>query len=56
MKDFLSVKDVAEELQLSERVIRDMFKSGELPGRKIAGKYRTTRDLLKKYIEEGNEQ
>jgi len=52
-KDFLTAEEVAEILQLSVRKIREMFKNKELPGRKVAGKYRTTRDLLKKYIEEG---
>jgi excisionase family DNA binding protein len=51
MKDFLTVKDVALELQISERKVRELFNQNKIPGKKIAGKYITTRDLLKKYIE-----
>ena len=54
-KDFLGVKEVAEELGLSERTVRELFKNKVLPGKKIAGKYVTTRDLVKKFIEGGKE-
>lgn len=50
-KDFLTVKDVAEVLQLSERTVRDLFKKKEIPGKKVAGKYITTKKLLSEYIE-----
>ncbi|MFA5460056.1 MAG: helix-turn-helix domain-containing protein [Candidatus Paceibacterota bacterium] len=52
-KDFLTVEDIAEILKLSKRTIREKLKKGELPGKKIAGKYITTRELLKKFIDEG---
>jgi excisionase family DNA binding protein len=52
MKDFLTVKDVAEELQISERKVRELFNQNIIQGKKVAGKYITTRDLLKKYIED----
>jgi excisionase family DNA binding protein len=51
MKDFLTVKDVAGELQISERKVRELFNKNKIPGKKVAGKYLTTRDLLRKYIE-----
>jgi excisionase family DNA binding protein len=53
-KDFLTVDDVAIILKLSKRTIREKFKKGELPSKKIAGKYITTRELLKKFIDDGS--
>ena len=50
-KDFLTVKDVAKELQITERTARELLKKGEIKGKKVAGKYITTMDLLKEYIE-----
>jgi excisionase family DNA binding protein len=50
-KEFLTVKDVAAMLSLTERTVRELFKSGEIKARKVAGKYVTTKDLLKAYIE-----
>lgn len=50
-KDFLDVKDVAEILGLTERTVRDLFKSGEIKARKVAGKYIITRSLLKDFVE-----
>ena len=51
-KDFLTVKDVAELLQLSERTVRRLFNKDIIKSKKVAGKYITTSDLLKKYIED----
>ncbi|HPZ10687.1 MAG TPA: helix-turn-helix domain-containing protein [Candidatus Eremiobacteraeota bacterium] len=54
-KDFLTVKDVAKELSITERTARALFKKGTIKGRKVAGKYITTKDLLKAYIEQKGE-
>ena len=50
-KDFLTVREVAKILDLTERTVRDLFNKGTIKARKIAGKYVTTRDILKAYIE-----
>jgi excisionase family DNA binding protein len=56
-KDFLTVKDVAQELGLTERTVRELFNTGVIKARKIAGKYVTTREIIKAYIEaEGEEK
>ena len=51
LKEFLLVGDIAEILQISENTARNLFKDKKIPGKKIAGKYVTTKDLLKKFIE-----
>ncbi|MGE5437042.1 MAG: helix-turn-helix domain-containing protein [Syntrophothermus sp.] len=50
--EFLNVKDVALELDITERKARELMSSGEIKSKKVAGKYITTKDILKKYIEE----
>lgn len=55
-KEFLTVKDVAKLLDITERTVRALFKKGKIKARKIAGKYITTTDLLKAYIEEGKNE
>jgi excisionase family DNA binding protein len=50
-KQYLTVKDVADQLQTSEYTVRALFRSGELKGRKVAKKWMTTADLLKQYVE-----
>lgn len=50
--EFLNVKDVALELDITERKARELMSSGEIKSKKVAGKYITTLDILKKYIEE----
>ncbi len=55
-KEFLTVKDVAELLGITERTVRALFKQGKVKARKVAGKYITTRDLLKAYIEHGKDE
>jgi predicted site-specific integrase-resolvase len=52
-KDFLNVKEVSENLKISERVVRKLFNTGKIKSKKIAGKYFTTKDILKEYIKEG---
>jgi len=54
-KEFLTVQDIAEMLGLSQRTIRKLFADGVIQGRKVAGKYVTTSELLKKYISDYTE-
>lgn len=49
-KDFLTVSDVAQELDMTERTVRRLFSTGQLQGKKIGGKYIITRDALKAHI------
>lgn len=49
--DFLDTNDVAEILGLSVRTIRELFRTNKIKSKKIGGKYFTTRDIIKKYIE-----
>lgn len=50
-EQFLDVRAVAAILGLTERAVRNLFRTGDIKARKVAGKYITTRDLLKAYIE-----
>lgn len=52
-KDFLTVEDVARELGISARTVRDLFHKGTLQGKMVAGKYIITRDALKRFIDAG---
>jgi|WetSurSiteA1Bulk_404760.scaffolds.fasta_scaffold01398_12 hypothetical protein len=54
-KDFLTVKDLACELDITEKKIRELLKNKILPSRKIAGKYFVSRDKIKKFFEEGED-
>lgn len=38
-RDFYDVESLAEQLGLTPRTVREMAASGELPARKVAGKY-----------------
>lgn len=51
-EDFLSVKDVSNILNLSERKIRKLFSDGVIKSKMIGSKYFTTRKILKAYIED----
>jgi Mn-dependent DtxR family transcriptional regulator len=53
-KEFLTVKDVARILDITERTARELFSKGIIKGKKIANKHVTTKDLLKEYIEGGD--
>lgn len=54
-KDFLTVKDVSKILQITERTCTKLFRDGVIKSKKVANKYITTRDILKKFIEEDEE-
>jgi excisionase family DNA binding protein len=49
------VKRAAELLTVSTDTIYDLFKRGELPGRKVGRKWLTTRNALLRWIESSSE-
>jgi len=55
-KDFYTVRDIAKELQVKEKSIRQLITSGELPASKVCGKWIVTAGNLKSYIESMSRQ
>ena len=53
IKDFYTVRDIAEQLQVKERAIRQLVSSGELKAHKICGKWIVTAENLKSFIDPG---
>lgn len=51
-KDFYTVRDIAEELQVTEKAIRYQIKQGKLISSKVLGKYVITAENYKKFIDE----
>lgn len=51
MNEVLSVKQISELLEVSENKVRHMFKLGELKGYKLGNKWRTTKNVVIKLIE-----
>lgn len=49
-KQLYTVKDIAEQLGVSERSVREAIKRGELPGKKICGKWVTSAEALNAFI------
>jgi len=50
----LTVKQVAEYLQIDEHTVYRLAKKGEIPAVKIAGQWRFKKDLIDKWLEEGS--
>lgn len=48
---FLTTREVAKSLQLNERTVTSLAKSGMLPAYKVAGQYRFTPAGLDNYLE-----
>ena len=53
--EVLDVKMTAELLMVSADTIYDLFKRGELPGRKVGRKWLTTRNAVLRWIESSSE-
>ena len=53
--EVLNVRMAAELLTVSADTVYDLFKSGELPGRKVGRKWLTTRNALLRWIESSSE-
>jgi len=51
-KDFYTVKDIAEELQVTEKAARGLINAGKLPASKILNKWIVTAENLAKFIAE----
>ena len=49
--DILDVRAAAQLLTVSADTVYDLFKSGELPGRKVGRKWITTRAALLRWVE-----
>ncbi len=47
----MTVKEVAEYLQLDEHTIYRMARKGEIPAYKIAGQWRFKRELIEQWLE-----
>ena len=53
--EVLDVRMAAELLTVSPDTVYDLFKRGELPGRKVGRKWLTTRNALLRWIESSSE-
>ena len=53
--EVLDVKMAAKHLTVSADTVYDLFKSGELPGRKVGRKWLTTRNALLRWIVSSSE-
>lgn len=51
-KDFYTVKDIAEELQVTEKALRYQIKAGKLEASKVLGKFVVSAENYKKYIDD----
>ena len=51
-KDFYTIKDISEELQVTEKAVRYQIKGGKLTASKVLGKYVISAENYKKYIDE----
>jgi excisionase family DNA binding protein len=51
-KEFLTTKDVAGMMKVSERTVKTWLKSGDLPAFKIGNVVRIERKALEKFLEE----
>jgi len=53
-KEIMTVKQVAEYLQMDEHTIYKLARSGQIPAIKIAGQWRFKREVIDKWINEGS--
>jgi len=53
-KQIMTVKQVAEYLQMDEHTVYRLARQGILPSFKIAGQWRFKKDLIDRWIEEGS--
>jgi excisionase family DNA binding protein len=50
-EEYLTIKDIAQQLKLDEKTIRRWIKSKQLPAIELGGKYRVTRSDLNAFLE-----
>ena len=55
-KDYYTVKDIAEELQVKEKAIRHLINTGQLPASKIARKWVVSAEDLKAFVKSQSNQ
>jgi excisionase family DNA binding protein len=55
ISEVLDVRMAAELLTVSPDTVYDLFKRGELPGRKVGRKWLTTRNAVLRWIESSSE-
>jgi len=51
-KEIMTVKQIAEYLQMDEHTIYKLSRSGQIPSIKIAGQWRFKKDVIDKWISE----
>jgi len=49
-KEIMTVKQLAEYLQMDEHTVYKLARSGQIPSLKIAGQWRFKRDVIDKWI------
>ena len=54
VKEIMTVKQIAEYLQMDEHTIYKLARSGQIPAIKIAGQWRFKREVIDKWINEGS--
>jgi len=52
VKEIMTVKQVAEYLQMDEHTIYKLARSGQIPSIKIAGQWRFKKEVIDKWISE----
>jgi excisionase family DNA binding protein len=50
MEKLLTPEEVAKILDISEYTVKEMLRDGELPGKKVRGKWRVKQEDLRDYI------
>ena len=53
-KEIMTVKQVAEYLQMDEHTIYKLSRSGKIPAFKIAGQWRYKKEVIDKWIKDGS--
>ncbi|RLI52867.1 MAG: hypothetical protein DRP09_17030 [Candidatus Thorarchaeota archaeon] len=54
VKEIMTVKQVAEYLQMDEHTIYKLARSGQIPAIKIAGQWRFKKEVIDKWLNEGS--
>ena len=54
--EILDVQATADTIGISKDAVYDLFKKGELPGRKVARRWLTTRDAVLKWLKGSSEE
>lgn len=52
MEKLMTIKELAEYLQLEEHTIYKMARKGEIPAYKVAGQWRFKKDMIEEWLEQ----